>query len=174
MGGMVAPALAILHPEIVRRAVFAGTCPPGNPRLATATDSWSQVGLKPSYDFDDIVALFYTQSEASQTAAAACEKRIAAQTEPVAEVGPNASKAQVGAMMGSYRDGEGLLARLGKITSPVLIAGGDHDLSFPALNPVVLLQSLKSATLALYPDAGHGFHMQDTKEFVAAIGAFLA
>lgn len=173
MGGLVAQALAILHPRIVRRVVLAATCPPGNPRLATAPASWVQVAMKPHYDLDDIVALFFTASETSRAAAAAAQARIAARVDRVPEVGPDAIGVQLKAQMQFWRNEEGLFARLSEIAHPVLIGAGDHDLSFPAINQVVLLESLPAATLAVYPDSGHGFHMQNTAAFCAAIDAFL-
>lgn len=78
----------------------------------------------------------------------------------------------VTAGMEFWSDGEGFFDRLGEITAPALIAGGDHDASFPLINQVVLAESIRNATVAVYPDSGHGFHMQHIDAFCAAIDEF--
>jgi hypothetical protein len=88
MGGMVAQALAVRHPGMVRRLVLDAATPPGNPDLVRPSDAWVRVAVKPTYSFEDVVRLFYTQSRASRAAAAASEARIAARRDPVPPVAP--------------------------------------------------------------------------------------
>lgn len=173
MGGMVAQALAIRHPQLVRRAVLTGTCPPGNPRLQMPSDTWSAAALKPVYDFEDIVTLFYRSTPTSRAAAAEAEERIASRTDRVPEVTPDAVGAQMTAGAEYWADGEGIFERLSEITAAVLIGAGDDDVCFPMINQVVMLEEIPSATLAVYPDSGHGFHMQYVDAYCAAIDQFL-
>lgn len=86
MGGMVAQAVAVRHPQLVRRLVLIGTSPPGNPDFVPPEEAWRDVAVKPTYDLDDIVALFYTESDNSRAAAAASEDRIAARQDRQPEI----------------------------------------------------------------------------------------
>lgn len=87
MGGMVAQAVAVRHPQLVRRLVLIGTSPPpGNPDFVPPEEAWRDVAVKPTYDLDDIVALFYTESDNSRAAAAASGDRIAARQDRQPEI----------------------------------------------------------------------------------------
>ncbi len=174
MGGMVAQALAVRHPGLVRRLVLDGTTPPGNPDLVRPSGAWVQVAGKPTYSFEDIVRLFYTQSRASQAAAAESEARIAARRDPVPPVAPASVGAQAAAIFAYYDDAEKLFAQLRTLTAPVLIGAGDHDDAFPVRNSVVLLEQIPDADLVVYPDSGHGFQFQYPVDFAHRIRTFLA
>jgi pimeloyl-ACP methyl ester carboxylesterase len=174
MGGMVAQALAVRHPRLVRRLVLDGTTPPGNPDLVRPSDAWVQVAVKPAYSFEDVVRLFYTGSRASRAAAAASEARIAARRDPVPAVVPASVGAQAAAIFAWYDDAEKLFGRLRTVTAPVFIGAGDHDDAFPVRNSTVLLEQIPGAQLDVYPDSGHGFQFQYPAEFTRRIATFLA
>lgn len=65
MGGMTTPIVAQRHPELVRRLVLSGTCPPGNPEFAPVPQHWLDVAVKPGYEDEDILSIFFTESESS-------------------------------------------------------------------------------------------------------------
>jgi pimeloyl-ACP methyl ester carboxylesterase len=174
MGGMTAQALAARHPRLVRRLVLDGTTAPGNPDLRRPSDAWVQVAVKPTYSFEDIVRLFYTQSPASRAAAAASEERIAARRDPVPPVAPDAVGIQATATFGFFDDTEHLFPLLRTITAPTLIGAGDHDDAFPVRDSVVLLEQIPDADLVVYPDSGHGFQFQYPVDFAHRIRTFLA
>ena len=173
MGGMVAQALAVRHPGLVRRLVLDGTTPPGNPDLVRPSEAWVQVAVKPTYSFEDVVRLFYTQSGASRSAAAASEARIAARRDPVPPVAPASVGAQATAVFAYYDDAEKLFARLRTIAAPVFIGAGDHDDAFPVRDSTVLLEQIPGALLDVYPDSGHGFQFQYPVEFTRRVTTFL-
>ncbi|WP_234544839.1 alpha/beta fold hydrolase [Streptomyces shenzhenensis] len=55
----------------------------------------------------------------------------------------------------------------------MLVANGDNDEMAPARNTYLLAGHLPSATLSVYPDAGHGLLFQYPVEFAAEVNAFL-
>ena len=137
------------------------------------SDAWVQVAVKPTYSFEDIVKLFYTQSPTSRAAAAASEARIAARRNPVPPVAPAAVGAQAAAAFAYYDDAEKLFAQLSTITAPVFIGAGDHDDAFPARDSTALLEQIPGAQLDVHPDSGHGFQLHTQRSSPAASRPFL-
>jgi pimeloyl-ACP methyl ester carboxylesterase len=65
------------------------------------------------------------------------------------------------------------LARLGGITQPTLVAGGDNDKMMLTENSRLLAEHLPNAGLSIYPDSGHGFLDQYPEVFGQDVRAFL-
>src|SRR3546814_16222970 len=63
--------------------------------------------------------------------------------------------------------------KIKSIQAPTLVANGDRDPTFPAIDSVVLAHAIPKCRLALYPDAGHGFQFQNPHRFAADLGTFL-
>ncbi len=174
LGGMVAQALAIRHPGLVRPLVLDAMTAPGNPDLRRPSPEWVQVAVRPTYTFKDVVRLFYTRSPASRAAAAASERRIAARRDPVPSVVPATVGTQAEATFGFFDDTDGLFAGLQRISAPTLIGAGDHDDAFPVRDSVVLLEHIPQADLVVYPDSGHGFQFQCPVDFARQVRQFLS
>jgi pimeloyl-ACP methyl ester carboxylesterase len=172
MGGMVAQAVAVRHPDLVRRLVLIGTCPPGNPDFVPPEEAWRDVAVKPTYDLDDIVALFYTESRKSRAAAAASEQRIAARPDRQPEIPFEQVMHQANAIFAYYEDKEGLFPRLAEIRVPVLVGAADHDRAFPLKNQATFAAVLPDVRVAVYPDSGHGFQHQYVHEFADLVNEF--
>jgi len=176
MGGMTAPLLALRHPHFVRRLVLCGTLPAGgSPEVVPSSPEWGQRAGKPSYEDEDILWLFFTASEASRAAGRASLARMARPGLPGAAVKTTAAtmQAQLAAIIRFYKNEGGWFGRLREVQQPALVANGDRDGAFPAIDSVVLARELQHSQLAIYPDAGHGFLFQTPERFAADVLAFL-
>jgi pimeloyl-ACP methyl ester carboxylesterase len=176
MGGMTAQLLAVTRPEVVRRVVLAGTLPAGGcPEVVPSGPEWSQIAGKPEYDDEDILRLFFTDTEASRAAGLESLARMTTQGRAGSSVKttPEVMQRQLGAIISFYKNEGDWYERLGEITAPVLVANGDLDGAFPAINSVVLAREIPGAQLAIYPDAGHGFLFQYSERVANDILAFL-
>jgi non-heme chloroperoxidase len=72
----------------------------------------------------------------------------------------------------------GLLAddhstRLGQIRAPTLILYGDQDIFFTAAQEAELAARIPHSTLIVYPQTGHGTHVERPREVVRDMGRFL-
>jgi pimeloyl-ACP methyl ester carboxylesterase len=176
MGGMTAQLLALRHPDLVRKLVLAGTLPPvGTPEVIPASQQWGQVATKPTYSDEDILFLFFTKSEASRAAGLASLARMSHPGRPGSSVKtkPEIMPAQIQAITGFARNEGGWYGRLKEIMHPTLVANGDRDAAFPAIDSVVLAREIPNSHLIIYPDAGHGFLFQMPDRFGDDVDAFL-
>ena len=55
--------------------------------------------------------------------------------------------------------------RLGKISCPCLVIGGENDIFTPRWMSDEVHAALPNSELFLYPDAGHGFHFENLEDF---------
>ena len=176
LGGMVAQQAALERPALVRRMLLVGTAPEGGedimhlekPVLKKVFEDPTLVG------YQSLVKLFFTPSEASQAAGQAFVTRLAARTEDREPVsGPGIAQAQVAAFRAWERvDGE-RFGKLRRITQPCLVVNGVLDTMIPVRNSYLLAEHLPSATLLVYPDAGHGSLLQFHDSFVRQATLFL-
>jgi len=176
MGGMTAPIMALRHPALVRRLVLCGTLPAGgSPEVVPSGPEWSQRAGKPAYEEEDILWLFFTESDPSRAAGRASLARMSAPGRPGSAVKttPATMQAQLQAIIRFYNNEGGWYEQLRDVAQPVLVANGDRDGAFPVIDSVVLARELPQSQLAIYPDAGHGFLFQYPERFAADILAFL-
>jgi pimeloyl-ACP methyl ester carboxylesterase len=138
------------------------------PELKKITDDPNLPGL------EKLVKLFFTSSEASQSAGQAFVGRLAERKqdrEPVS--GPQVAKAQIAAFRAWERvDGE-RFGKLRGITQPCLVVNGVFDNMIPVRNSYMLSEHLPNAMLLTYPDAGHGSLYQFHDSFVRQASQFL-
>jgi pimeloyl-ACP methyl ester carboxylesterase len=175
MGGTVTLQLCLNRPDLVRRAVVAGSSPGGVPNAPKAPDKVWQVAGKSVNDDEDFLYLFFHDTAASQAAGRAHLQRLQGRGESFSPaVTAETMKAQFTAI-GAWAAGRGsALPRLGEIAQPVFVANGQADRMVPAYNSFVLAQGLPDAKLVLYPDSGHGFLFQHAAEFARDVSAFLS
>jgi len=178
MGGMTAQIVAAKYSEQIGGVVLAGTTPSFAVKGAIPlSDEWLAVATKPQNAPEDMLYLFYGDSETSRAAGVASLSRIGG--------GDTAAGAAIKTSMETLA-GQGVATRkffggedgahktLPEISAPVLIANGDEDRSFPVENSLALLRQIPGAQLAIYPDSGHGFLFQHAERFAADVTAFLA
>jgi pimeloyl-ACP methyl ester carboxylesterase len=157
MGGMVAQALAVLHPAQVRRLVLCATYP-GTGAIAPP----SLAALRTGSDFPA------NQVKAYDAFKAAIAEYPAAPPAPIA-----AKTAQAGAVANWWDGSDPTGRKTTGISVPTLVADGTDDRLDPAANDHTLARLIPGARLVLYPDAGHGFLFQDGTRFASLVSSFL-
>jgi pimeloyl-ACP methyl ester carboxylesterase len=176
MGGMTSPIVAQRHPELVRRLVLTGTCPPGNPESAPSPAHWLDVAAKPQYEDADILYIFFTTSESSLRKGRESLARMdkPGQAGSSVKTSPETKQAQITAIGAFWANEQGWFERLKDIQQPTLVANGDTDVAFPITDSVVLFREIPNSQLTVYPDANHGFLFQEPVAFAGEVLAFLS
>ena len=172
MGGFVAQAMAIHHPELIRKAVLVGTGPGGNPETDPHTDIVFDIALRPEYTIEDIRYLFFSEGRDAETQASIDRINLRSAREPVVTV---ETIQAMGGLVMAFMSGEtGHFGLLSELRQPTLIVSGDNDPFFPVKNQWLLLREIPLAQLAIYPLAGHAPHHQHPVEVAAQVEHFLA
>src|SRR5712692_881125 len=178
IGGMVAQALLVRHPSLVRRAVLLATIPPGGTaeQFPPMSDEVRKTVSKPAGGTDDdFLFLFFAPSEASRNAGRASLARLRTRTGgPSPPVSAEATRNQVAALTHWYRGADGILKSIRQIDRPVLVATGNQDAMFSVQQSVVLAREIPTARLSIYPDSGHAFMFQPTQSFTRLLLDFFA
>ncbi len=172
-GGFVAQQILFDAPDLVRRAILAGTGPAGGVGIErVGAVSWPLI-LKGIVTFrDPKTYLFFTASANGRRAARAFLARLKLRTaDRDKAVGLPPFLAQLAAIKAW-----GLQAPqpLETIRTPVLVANGDHDIMVPSENSRDLARRIPGAELVLYADAGHGGIFQYHDAFLGKARGFLA
>lgn len=173
LGGFVAQEILPTAPDLVRRAILAGTGPAGGTGIErVGAVSWPLI-LKGLVTLrDPKTYLFFTSSKAGRSAAKAFLARLKERSEDRDKpVSPRAFLRQLRAIKAW---GKQPPQPLETIRQPVLVANGEHDIMVPTANSRDLASRIPGAELMLYPDAGHGGIFQYHEAFLAKTKAFLA
>src|ERR1700722_10687080 len=175
LGGMVAQALTLAEPDLVRRLVLVGTGPRGGEAMATLTPEAQAVFGATYANPDELwLGVFFTPSEASQAAGRAFLKRFRLRQEGRdPEVTEMVAPAQITALGKWGASRAGAFDYLRKITHPTLVINGSNDVIIYSVNSFILQQNLPNAQLILYPDSNHGSQYQYPALFVADVTRFL-
>lgn len=173
LGGFVVQQILFDAPDLVRRAILAGTGPAGGTGIARVGPvSWPLI-IKGVLTFrDPKFYLFFTSSAAGRRAASDFLARLKERTrDRDRAVSLTAFLRQLKAIKAW-----GLQAPqpLDAVRTPVLVANGDHDIMVPSENSSDLARRIPGAELVLYPDAGHGGIFQYHEAFLAKAKAFSA
>ena len=172
MGGLTAQEVATRHPEFTTAAIIIGAVPPGPTPVPTQA-VFSTTARKPVYEYEDQVTLFYTQSEASRTAARRSLDRIGARSvdrEPVVSVA--AFTNQTAAIKAFHEDTEEL-AKIEATDIPLLVLNGNQDIANPVENWYAIGAKARSAEIHVFPDAAHASHHQFPQRTAEVIESFL-
>ena len=135
----------------------------------------ANIMLKPQSDLEDVLYLFYPQTDAARAKGVEHFSKIAADMPADAPVvTQEAAMGQLEAITATLTaPWEQVAANLKKIKQPVLYANGAHDVMIDAFASYAAIQELPNAKLVLYSDAGHAFLFQHTDEFTAEVKVFL-
>ncbi len=156
MGGMIAQALAVLHPAQVRRLVLCATYP-GTGTVVPSRAAIQSGSLFPANQASAADAFTAAISEYPSTPAVAAATKTA----------------QAGAVTKWWDGTDPAGRKIARISVPTLIADGTDDQLDPVANDHTLARLIPRARLVLYPDAGHGFLFQERTRFASLIESFL-
>jgi pimeloyl-ACP methyl ester carboxylesterase len=173
LGGFVVQQILSDAPDLVRRAILAGTGPAGGDGIQeVGRVSWPLM-IKGLLTFQDPkIYLFFTSSSNGRKAAKAFLARLKERaTERDEPVSLNSFMRQLQAIKAWGRQAP---QPLHTIRTPVLVANGDRDIMVPSQNSAELVGRIPGAELVLYPDAGHGGIFQYHDAFVTKAARFLA
>jgi pimeloyl-ACP methyl ester carboxylesterase len=172
LGGMIAQQMLFERPDLIRRAILAGTGAPGadgmfSPEIVMAA-------AKIPSDAESLMFLFFSPTQRSQAAGRRYLQRMLTRKERE----PATTKQTIDAHLAAIRAwGEmngPAFARLKAVEQPILVVNGTHDIMIPAFNAFALSQQLPNVQLILYPDSGHGSLFQYPEWFVHDVSRFLA
>jgi pimeloyl-ACP methyl ester carboxylesterase len=173
IGGCVAQALTLRHPELVRRLLLVGTTPRAGETEGRHPDV-ARVAGNPMPTVEDFLFLFFEPSDTSQRAGKAFWER---RHERTLDVDPPASAQTALAQRAALTTWGGQrgerFAELTSINQPTLVVNGNHDIMLPTINSYLLSQHIPDAQLIVYPDSGHGALFQYPALFVDHVSRFL-
>lgn len=173
LGGGLAQIIALTEPQLVRRAVFAGTGPRGGyriekvPELVFKTLAKALILRKDPKNW-----LFFTQTENGKRSAAEFLARLQERTEDRDD--PISLSSLIAQLRAIRRWGRERPDDLGRLDLPVLVANGIDDVMVPTTNSVDMARRIPGAQLQLFPDSGHGGIFQYYDEFSTRVMEFLA
>ena len=173
LGGMVAQALVVKHPGLVRKLILTGTGPAGGKDMdKVAGTTYADMARAALSRKDPKEFLFFNRNATGKPAAKAFVERLKERTaDRDKKVTVKAFQTQLRAIK---RWGRSTPVDLSTITQPTLIANGDNDRMVPSVLSEDLHRRIKNSELIIYPDSGHGGIFQFHDKFVPAALEFLA
>ncbi|MDX2524827.1 alpha/beta fold hydrolase [Streptomyces europaeiscabiei] len=173
LGGMVAQALVVKHPELIRKLVLTGTGPKGGKDIdkVAGTTYWDILRATLTRS-DPKEFLFFNRNATGKPAARAFVNRLKERTvDRDAEIKVKAFQTQLKAIK---KWGRSAPDDLSTITQPTLIANGDNDRMVPSVLSEDLHRRIKDSKVIIYPDSGHGGIFQYHQKFAPVAVEFLA
>jgi pimeloyl-ACP methyl ester carboxylesterase len=178
IGGMVAQALLVRHPEIVRTAALLATMPPGGTpeRFPPLSEDVRRIVARPGQGTDDdFLFLFFAPSKASRASGRESLARLGRRAGPASPpVAAEMMRRQIAALMDWYGGAGGIVKSFGRIDRPVIVANGHQDAFFSAQQSLALAREIPTARLVIYPDSGHAFMFQYPESFGRLLVDFFA
>jgi pimeloyl-ACP methyl ester carboxylesterase len=173
LGGMVAQALVLKHPELVRKLILTGTGSTGGKGI-------DKVAGVTYYDMvratltrqDPKEFLFFNRDATGRRAAREFVERLGERTAD--RDAPIKLKALQRQLKAIKRWGRSTPADLSRIGQPTLIANGDHDRMVPTPLSEDMHRRIPGSQLIIYPNSGHGGIFQYHEDFSLRAVAFLA
>lgn len=172
LGGMVAQALVLKHPQLVRKLILTGTGPAGGKDIDKVAGTTYYDILRATLTRSDPKEfLFFNRDDTGKAAGRAFVKRLGQRTEDRdLKISTKAFQTQLKAIT---RWGRSTPADLSRITAPTLIANGDNDRMVPSVLSDDLHRRIAGSQLVIYPNSGHGGIFQHHREFASTAIAFL-
>ena len=172
LGGMVAQALVIKHPDLVRKLILTGTGPAGGKDIdkVAGTTYWDMLRAALTRS-DPKEFLFFNRNATGKPAARAFVNRLKERI--VDRDAPISVKAFQTQLKAIKKWGRAAPADLSKLSQPTLIANGDHDRMVPSVLSEDLQRRIPGSELVIYPDSGHGGIFQFHDKFAPVAIEFL-
>ncbi|QGN57740.1 alpha/beta fold hydrolase [Nostocoides sp. HKS02] len=173
LGGMIAQALVVKHPSLVRKLVLTGTGPAGGKDMdKVAGVTYYDILRAAVTRSDPKEFLFFNRNATGKPAARAFVQRLKERTTDRDK--PVAVKAFQTQLKAIKKWGRSPAVDLSQLTQPTLIANGDNDRMVPSVLSEDLHHRIKGSELVIYPDSGHGGIFQFHDRFVPVALEFLA
>ena len=173
LGGMIAQALVVEHPELVRKLVLTGTGPAGGKDIDKVAGTTYYDILRAALTRSDAKEfLFFNRNATGKPAAKAFIKRLRERT--VDRDAPIKVKAFQTQLKAIKKWGRSTPEDLSTITQPTLIANGDNDRMVPSVLSEDMHRRIKGSELIIHPDSGHGGIFQFHDKFAPVAVEFLA
>jgi pimeloyl-ACP methyl ester carboxylesterase len=173
LGGMIAQALVLKHPGLVRKLVLTGTGPAGGKDMdKVAGVTYYDILRATVTRSDPKEFLFFNRNATGKPAARAFVERLKERT--MDRDKPVAVKAFQTQLKAIKKWGRSPAVDLSQITQPTLIANGDNDRMVPSVLSEDLHRRIKGSELVIYPDSGHGGIFQFHDRFAPIALEFLA
>jgi pimeloyl-ACP methyl ester carboxylesterase len=172
LGGMVAQALVMKHPELVRKLILTGTGPAGGEGIDKVAKTTYYDTLRATLSRQDPKEfLFFNRDDIGKRAAREFVQRLEERTEGRDK--PIAVKAFLTQLKAIKRWGRSTPADLSAITQPTLIANGDNDRMVPSVLSEDMHRRITGSQLTVYPDSGHGAIFQYHHDFASTAIKFI-
>jgi pimeloyl-ACP methyl ester carboxylesterase len=173
LGGMVAQALVLKHPELVRKLILTGTGPAGGKGIDKVAGVTYYDMIRAALTRQDPKEfLFFNRDEIGRRAGREFVERLEERTED--RDTPIKIKAFQRQLKAIKKWGRSTPADLSKISQPTLIANGDHDRMVPTPLSEDMHRRIPGSQLIIYPNSGHGGIFQYHADFAPKAVAFLA
>jgi pimeloyl-ACP methyl ester carboxylesterase len=172
MGGFITQEILLAEPQLVRKAVLAGTGPRGGAGIPDVVGKTYSDIFKGIFTFrDPKFYLFFTQNKIGKLAAKNFLKRLKERTENRdKKVQLYALKKQLNAIK---KWGNENPMDLSVFKLPVFIVNGNADRMVPSPLSNDMAKRFPNATLKIYPNSGHGGIFQYHEEFISQAIEFL-
>jgi pimeloyl-ACP methyl ester carboxylesterase len=172
LGGMIAQALVVEHPELVRKLVLTGTGSAGGKDIDKVAGTTYYDILRAALTRSDAKEfLFFNRNATGKPAARAFVNRLKERT--VDRDAPIKVKAFQTQLKAIKKWGRGTPDDLSKIIQPTLVANGDNDRMVPSTLSEDLHRRIEGSELIIYPDSGHGGIFQYHDKFAPVAVEFL-
>lgn len=171
MGGFIAQALALRHPDYVDKLILLSTHPGGSDTDRALPAVWSQLIDTSGTPHEQARRLLFLlfPDEVAETVYRQFGDIVAAAR---AQISVELVNRQASAMDAWHRNG--VASQVREIRMPVLIATGTKDIVIPASNSLKLVNAIPGAWLAQFPQGGHAFMAQYPRPLADLINSFLA
>lgn len=173
-GGLIAQYTTFLYPKRVLNTIVIGSNPMGK-NETPLSPLFLEKALKPDYDLEDIITLFFEpRSEKSRIAAQASSERIAQRIDQSkVPATPEIFQRFFAPSDQLALDKDNFREAYKTLQTPVLVISGDNDISFAVENWFPLLQNAPTLQHIIFPNTGHAPHYQYPELATSYIKSFI-
>lgn len=162
MGSFIAQQVALDFPDRVHALVLIGSAPTGGNEAVRGLDETVRT-LE-----DPIDSAFVREFQAGTVSMPVPASYLDTLVSESLKVPARVWKAALAGLIA-----EDHTARLGSISAPTLVVGGEKDAIFSTAEQQALAAAIPGARLVLYPQAGHAPHAEEPQRFVKELTDFL-
>ncbi|KAI8940308.1 hypothetical protein NX059_004004 [Plenodomus lindquistii] len=177
LGGMIAQYISFTYPEMVEKAVFAGTAPGANANFSAPDPAvFEAASVQRVPTVEDFLFLFFSPTNTSRAAGQDWWKRLSERRIEREQASDFILGAGVGAQataLGAFISNPENFEKLKTVKAEVLVTNGKSDILLPTPNSFFMQQALPYAYLDIYPDSGHAHLFQFPKQYAERLREFL-